>query len=58
MSQLHGLQIEHNERIDDMIKIDFPEPNVGPHPGANGLQFSPSFPPVNTKDLLATAQPI
>lgn len=42
LSQLHGLEIEHNELIDDMTKVDFPEPNAGPHPGANGLQFPPS----------------
>lgn len=42
LSQLHGLEIEHNEVIDDMTKVDFPEPNAGPHPAANGLQFPPS----------------
>lgn len=38
-----------------MTKIDFPEPKVGPHPGASGLHFPP---PANTKGPLATAQPI
>lgn len=27
---------------DDMTKIDFPERNLGPHPGAIGIQFPPS----------------
>lgn len=25
LSRLHGLEIEHNELIDDMTKVDFPE---------------------------------
>lgn len=42
VSCLHALETGHNELIDDMTKIDFPEPNVGRHPGANGHQFPPS----------------
>lgn len=42
VSCLHALETEHNELIDDMTKIDCPEPNVGRHPGANGHQFPPS----------------
>lgn len=39
LSCLHALETEHNELIDDMTKIDFPEPNVGRHPGPNCHQF-------------------